>query len=116
MFYKDGTRFAAKLYDSNGKIVSNKEVAITVNGVTYNKLTDSNGVAYLNINLNPGVYGISASYDGKTVYNTISIAAMPVTIVSSSVNIQQGTFYNVKFSDALSNPIIGQKWECLLME
>ncbi len=34
------------------KIVSNKEVAITVNGVTYNKLTDSNGVAYLNINLN----------------------------------------------------------------
>lgn len=109
MFYKDGTRFAAKLYDSNGKIVSNKKVAITVNGVTYNKLTDSNGVAYLNINLNPGVYGISASYDGKTVYNTISIAAMPVTIVSSSVNIQQGTFYNVKFSDALSNPIIGQK-------
>lgn len=109
MFYKDGTRFAAKLYDSNGKIVSNKEVAITVNGVTYNKLTDSNGVAYLNINLNPGVYGISASYDGKTVYNTISIAAMPVTIVSSSVNIQQGTFYNVKFSDALSNPIVGQE-------
>lgn len=54
MFYKDGTRFAAKLYDANGKIVSNKEVAITVNGVTYNKLTDSKGVAYLNINLNPG--------------------------------------------------------------
>lgn len=46
MFYKDGTRFAAKLYDANGKIVSNKEVAITVNGVTYNKLTDSKGVAY----------------------------------------------------------------------
>ena len=109
MFYKDGTKYSVKLYDSNGKIVSNKEVAITVNGVTYNKVTDSNGVAYLNINLNPGVYGISASYDGKTVYNTISIAAMPVTIVSSSVNIQQGTFYNVKFSDALSNPIIGQK-------
>lgn len=47
MFYKDGTRFAAKLYDANGKIVSNKEVAITVNGVTYNKLTDSKGVAYI---------------------------------------------------------------------
>lgn len=76
MFYKDGTRFAAKLYDANGKIVSNKEVAITVNGVTYNKLTDSKGVAYLNINLNPGVYSISTSYEGKTVYNTILISAM----------------------------------------
>lgn len=75
MFYKDGTRFAAKLYDANGKIVSNKEVAITVNGVTYNKLTDSKGVAYLNINLNPGVYSISTSYEGKTVYNTILISA-----------------------------------------
>lgn len=88
MFYKDGTRFAAKLYDANGKIVSNKEVAITVNGVTYNKLTDSKGVAYLNINLNPGVYSISTSYEGKTVYNTILISAMPVTIVSSSIHIQ----------------------------
>lgn len=88
MFYKDGTRFAAKLYDANGKIVSNKEVAITVNGVTYNKLTDSKGVAYLNINLNPGVYSISTSYEGKTVYNTILISAMPVTIVSSSIHIR----------------------------
>jgi hypothetical protein len=109
MFYKDGTRFAAKLYDSNGKIVSNKEVAITVNGVTYNKVTDSNGVAYLNINLNPGTYSVWATYGDKTVCNTVSISPMVVSMVSSSVNIQQGTFYKVKFSDALSNPIVGQE-------
>lgn len=109
MFYKDGTRFAAKLYDSNGKIVSNKEVAITINGVTYNKVTDSNGVAYLNINLNPGTYSVWATYGDKTVCNTVSISPMVVSMVSSSVNIQQGTFYKVKFSDALSNPIVGQE-------
>lgn len=109
MFYKDGTRFTAKVYDADGKVVSNKEVAITVNGVTYNKITDSEGVAYLNLNLNPGVHHISTSYGGKTVYNTISIAAMPVSIVSSSVNIQQGSSYKVKFSNALSNPIVGQE-------
>lgn len=109
MFYKDGTRFAAKLYDSNGKIVSNKEVAITINGVTYNKVTDSNGVAYLNINLNPGTYSVWATYGDKTVCNTVSISPMVVSMVSSSVNIQQGTFYKVKFSDALSNPIVGHE-------
>lgn len=109
MFYKDGTRFAAKLYDSNGKIVSNKKVAITINGVTYNKVTDSNGVAYLNINLNPGTYSVWATYGDKTVCNTVSISPMVVSMVSSSVNIQQGTFYKVKFSDALSNPIVGQE-------
>ena len=109
MFYKDGTKYSVKLYDSNGKIVSNKEVAITINGVTYNKVTDSNGVAYLNINLNPGTYSVWATYGDKTVCNTVSISPMVVSMVSSSVNIQQGTFYKVKFSDALSNPIVGQE-------
>lgn len=109
MFYKDGTKYSVKLCDLDGNIMPNKNVAITINGVTYNKVTDSNGVAYLNINLNPGTYSVWATYGDKTVCNTVSISPMVVSMVSSSVNIQQGTFYKVKFSDALSNPIIGQK-------
>ena len=109
MFYKDGTKYSVKLCDLDGNIMPNKNVAITINGVTYNKVTDSNGVAYLNINLNPGTYSVWATYGDKTVCNIVSISPMVVSMVSSSVNIQQGTFYNVKFSDALSNPIIGQK-------
>lgn len=109
MFYKDGTKYSVKLYDLDGNIMPNKNVAITINGVTYNKVTDSNGVAYLNINLNPGTYSVWATYGDKTVCNTVSISPMVVSMVSSSVNIQQGTFYKVKFSDALSNPIVGQE-------
>ena len=109
MFYKDGTKYSVKLCDLDGNIMPNKNVAITINGVTYNKLTDSNGVAYLNINLNPGTYSVWATYGDKTVCNTVSISPMVVSMVSSSVNIQQGTFYKVKFSDALSNPIVGQE-------
>lgn len=109
MFYKDGTKYSVKLCDLDGNIMHNKNVAITINGVTYNKVTDSNGVAYLNINLNPGTYSVWATYGDKTVCNTVSISPMVVSMVSSSVNIQQGTFYKVKFSDALSNPIVGQE-------
>lgn len=109
MFYKDGTKYSVKLCDLDGNIMPNKNVAITINGVTYNKVTDSNGVAYLNINLNPGTYSVWATYGDKTVCNTVSISPMVVSMVSSSVNIQQGTFYKVKFSDALSNPIVGQE-------
>ena len=109
MFYKDGTKYSVKLCDIDGNIMPNKNVAITINGVTYNKVTDSNGVAYLNINLNPGTYSVWATYGDKTVCNTVSISPMVVSMVSSSVNIQQGTFYKVKFSDALSNPIVGQE-------
>lgn len=109
MFYKDGTKYSVKLCNLDGNIMPNKNVAITINGVTYNKVTDSNGVAYLNINLNPGTYSVWATYGDKTVCNTVSISPMVVSMVSSSVNIQQGTFYKVKFSDALSNPIVGQE-------
>ena len=109
MFYKDGTKYSVKLCDLDGNIMPNKNVAITINGVTYNNVTDSNGVAYLNINLNPGTYSVWATYGDKTVCNTVSISPMVVSMVSSSVNIQQGTFYKVKFSDALSNPIVGQE-------
>ena len=109
MFYKDGTKYSVKLCDLDGNIMPNKNVAITINGVTYNKVTDSNGVAYLNINLNPGTYSVWATYGDKTVCNTVSISPMVVSMVSSSVNIQQGTFYKVKFFDALSNPIVGQE-------
>lgn len=109
MFYKDGTKYSVKLCDLDGNIMPNKNVAITINGVTYNKVTDSNGVAYLNINLNPGTYSVWATYGDKTVCNTVSISPMVVSMLSSSVNIQQGTFYKVKFSDALSNPIVGQE-------
>lgn len=109
MFYKDGTKYSVKLCDLDGNIMPNKNVAITINGVTYNKVTDSNGVAYLNINLNPGTYSVWATYGDKTVCNTVSISPMVVSMVSSSVNIQQGAFYKVKFFDALSNPIVGQE-------
>ena len=61
MFYKDGTKYSVKLCDLDGNIMPNKNVAITINGVTYNKVTDSNGVAYLNINLNPGKYEVITS-------------------------------------------------------
>lgn len=39
----------------------------------YTKLTDSEGVAKLNINLMPGQYIITSSYNGYGTANTIKI-------------------------------------------
>ena len=52
----------------------NEKVTITVNGVEYNKTTNQNGTAKLNINLNPGTYGIQSAYANHTINNIIKIA------------------------------------------
>ena len=41
---------------ANGTALSSKPVQITLNGVTYDKITDANGVVNLNVKLTKGVY------------------------------------------------------------
>lgn len=48
-------------------------VNITVNGVTYTRQTDSNGLAKLNIRLPAGEYDIVAEYHGDKLHNPSSI-------------------------------------------
>ena len=60
-----------KLTD-NGKALSGKTIKITVNGVTYNKITDNNGIAILKNNLNEGIYNVTYVFDGDNTYDSIS--------------------------------------------
>lgn len=67
-YYKNGTHFDIILKDVLGNVLVNKEVKITINGVTYKKITDTNGKARLSINLLPGVYNISTSFEDDGNY------------------------------------------------
>ena len=58
--FKNDTQYYATFYDSNGDVLANKIVTFNINGVFYNRTTDENGVAKLNINLSPGEYIITA--------------------------------------------------------
>ena len=58
---------------SNRPDLSDQMVTFNVNGVFYNRLTDSNGQAALNIRLPPGEYIITSSFNGVNVANKITI-------------------------------------------
>lgn len=58
MFYHDGSKFAVTLKDLDEQPIFNDTISFIINGVTYNRTTDSNGVASLGINLLPGNYPI----------------------------------------------------------
>ena len=73
MNYNDGSSFKVTLLDGMGKLFANQTVNFNVNGVFYDRLTDNNGVASLNIRLMAGKYIISSSYNGYVISNTIII-------------------------------------------
>ena len=73
MTYKDGSKFYCKIVDTEGEAVSGASVTFNINGVFYNKVTDSKGFACLNINLLPGVYTITTQCGDSLTSNIIEI-------------------------------------------
>ena len=73
MKYMDGSQFKAQLVDGKGKPYPKQDVTFNINGVFYNRATDSDGVAKLNIRLLAGQYIITSSYNGCNIANKITI-------------------------------------------
>ena len=68
---KKGSYVNCKLYDTIGNALSNSVVTITVNGVSYTRVTDSNGYARLNINLLSNTYDLQVSFMGTYLYEPV---------------------------------------------
>ncbi|MBQ9026067.1 MAG: Ig-like domain repeat protein [Methanobrevibacter sp.] len=67
--------FEAKLVDGQGNPYANQIVSFNINGVLYNRTTDANGIAKLNINLLPGEYIITSSYGQALASNKVTVTA-----------------------------------------
>jgi hypothetical protein len=84
-YYRNGTQYSVKVLDGHGKALKGAEVQFNINGVFYYKNTDENGTAKLNINLNPGDYIITATYNGGSVSNKVKVLDR---IVSSDLSMK----------------------------
>lgn len=67
--YGDPDQLLIRLKDGNS-ILYNYPVRITINGITYNKITEGDGYARLNINLPSGNYPTKVSVTGDATYNS----------------------------------------------
>ena len=75
MSFKDGSKFEAKLVDGQGNAYANQTIKFNINGVFYDRTTDDNGIARLNINLMAGKYIITSMYsNGATISNNVTIS------------------------------------------
>ena len=59
-YYRNASQFFISLIDGEGNPVSGLNITMNINGVFYNRITNENGTAKLNINLNPGDYILTA--------------------------------------------------------
>lgn len=71
--YGNNEKFNVNLVNGEGQPYANRNITFNVNGVLYNRTTNNHGIASLNINLMPGEYIITSSYNGSSISNKITI-------------------------------------------
>ena len=105
-YYGNTTPLEFILTDASGKPVSNKTVIITINGQNYTRITDVNGTARININLNAGNYEVNATYLGEG-YNLTETAEIEILSTIEGKDItkiyRNGTQYYATFTDSEGN-------------
>ncbi len=72
-YYTSTTPYSLHLVNLNGKPLANNNVTFNINGVFYTRTSDTTGYTYLNINLKPGHYTITATHNGCSVSNKITV-------------------------------------------
>ena len=110
MYYKNGTKLSGKLLDNNSNPIINQTVTININGMSYNKITDSNGTFGMNINLDPNVYNFTVAYNGSDIYNpALKNAKVTILSVIESNDLvkyyRNESQYYATFLDEKGNPI-----------
>ena len=87
-FFRNGTQYYAKFLDDFGNPLVNGTVTFNINGVLYEKQTDSEGIAKLNINLLPGEYILTAMHLNSEAKSNIikvltTISAEDISLVEN---------------------------------
>ena len=103
-YYGGSERFSVKITDNDGNPLANKDVKITINGQTYTRTTDANGIAGMNIGLNSKVYPTTVECDGERADVTVTVRP---TIDGNDITkmYKNATQYYATFVDSQGNPL-----------
>ena len=108
LYFRNGTQYVAKFLDSNGKALANTDVKFNINGVFYTRVTDENGIARLNIRLDPASYIITAynPVTGEQKANNITVLTR-IIAKDLSMKYLDGSSFNATLVDGQGKAISG---------
>ncbi|WP_407414459.1 Ig-like domain-containing protein, partial [Methanobrevibacter sp.] len=107
MYYKDGTNYTITLKNTKGTPISNVDVTFTINGETYIRPTDKNGIAKITINLPEGTYTAKATYKNTSTTNKITVKDYEPIITGKDIEMyyRDGTNYTITLKNTKGTPI-----------
>ena len=110
MTYRDGSAWSVTLTDAYGNAISGVSVKMGINGATYNRVTDADGVASLTVNLAPGTYAVNASFVNNKYLSsslstivTVNKATPSLTAEDLVMFYRDGSSYNATLKDNNGN-------------
>ena len=105
--YRNGTQYFATFKDSNGDFLRNTDVKFNINGVFYTRTTDINGIARLNINLNPGIYILTAENPSNYEKHANTITVLPNIVENYDLTkyYKNDSKYSVRLLDDTGEPV-----------
>ena len=108
LYFRNGTQYMAKFLDSDGKALANTDVKFNINGVFYTRVTDENGIARLNIRLDPASYIITAYNPVTGEQKANNITVLPRIIAKDlSMKYLDGSTFNATLVDGQGKAISG---------
>ena len=108
LYFCNGTQYMAKFLDSDGKALANTDVKFNINGVFYTRVTDENGIARLNIRLDPASYIITAYNPVTGEQKANNITVLPRIIAKDlSMKYLDGSTFNAALVDGQGKAISG---------
>ena len=108
LYFRNGTQYVAKFLDGNGKALANTDVKFNINGVFYTRVTDENGIARLNIRLDPASYIITAYNPVTGEQKANEVTVLPRIIAKDlSMKYLDGSTFNAALVDGQGKAISG---------
>ncbi|MBR0059564.1 MAG: hypothetical protein IJP99_09570 [Methanobrevibacter sp.] len=111
-YFRNASQFYISLIDGAGKFVPNAIITMNIHGVFYNRTTNENGTAQLNINLEPGEYILTATDPLTGLMMSYNITVLPI-LTASDMNMTylDGSTFNVNLVDGQGKPLSGASIE-----
>ncbi len=105
-YFRNASQFYISLVDTAGNPVAGKNITMNINGVFYNRTTDENGTAKLNINLLPGEYILTATDPFTGLMMSYNITVLPTLIAEDlEMKYKDGSTFNAMVLDGQGKPL-----------
>ena len=100
-YYSGSEKFVVNVTYARGVPVAGKDVKIRINGVTYSRTTDEEGIASLNINLNSKTYDVITLVDNIVIDSLVTI--LPTIDAEDVESKSKNVVFTATFRDGEGN-------------